>query len=170
MALLPETYTQYADQIEPQMSWDPLPAGEYLAMITESEWKDASTGHGNKYLQFTFEVVEGEYKGRKFWDRLNLVNQNQTAVEIAHRTLSAICHAVGKVRAKDSQELHNIPLLVKLSIKQGPNGPTNEVRGYKAANGNGAPVLQPASAVPAGSGTPTPPPQQAAKPRPPWAR
>lgn len=121
-----------ATQIEPNGKPDALPAGKYKCVAIESEFKDTKDGNG-KYLQFVFEVVDGEYKGRRIWDRLNLVNQNSQAVDIARGTLSAICHAVGVLQPKDSAQLHGIPLIVKVACREYNGNATNEVKGYDKA-------------------------------------
>ena len=82
-----------ADAIEPLGVFDVLPVGEYVVVVSETDMKDASTGKG-RYLQIVFTVIDGEYKGRKIWDRLNIDNESTTAQEIAQRALSSICRAV----------------------------------------------------------------------------
>ena len=67
-------------------------------------------------------------EGRHVYDQLNLINPNPTAEEIAQRTLAAICHAVGKLQISDSEELHFLPVMVKVAVTR--NG-YNEVKGYK---------------------------------------
>ena len=120
-----------ANEIEPTVSFDPLPAGKYLAAVTESEMKPTKSGNGS-YLQLTFTILEGEYKNRVLWARLNLNNPNATAVKIARSELSAICHAVGVLQPKDSVQLHNLPLVitVKLKKREDTGELTNEVKGY----------------------------------------
>ncbi|MGD9126460.1 MAG: DUF669 domain-containing protein, partial [Planctomycetia bacterium] len=58
-----------ANQVDPSTSFDPIPAGKYVAVITESEMKDTKSGVG-QYLQLTFDIIDGKYKGRKLWSRL----------------------------------------------------------------------------------------------------
>ena len=77
-----------ANNVEPTVEFDPIPAGKYLAMITDSEMKPTKSGSGS-YLQLAFQILEGEYKGRFVWARLNLDNPNSTAVQIAKAELSA---------------------------------------------------------------------------------
>jgi len=122
-----------ANQVEPTTSFEPIPAGRYLAAITESEMKPTKSGNGN-YLQLTFTIVQGEHKNRVLWARLNLNNPNATAVKIARGELSAICRAVGVMQPKDSVELHNIPLVivVKLKKRQDTGELTNEIKGYES--------------------------------------
>jgi hypothetical protein len=120
-----------ARTVDPTTDFEPIPAGRYLAAITDSEVKDTKSGSGS-YLQFTFTLLEGEYKNRVLWARLNLDNPNATAVRIARAELSAICHAVGVMAPKDSVELHNLPLVitVKLKKRQDTGELTNEIKGY----------------------------------------
>jgi hypothetical protein len=106
-----------ANEVDPSVGFEPIPAGTYLAAITESEQKPTKSNVG-QYLQLTFQVLEGEYKGRLLWARLNLDNPNATTVTIARAELSAICRAVGVLAPKDSVELHNLPLLVTVGHKK----------------------------------------------------
>lgn len=135
-----------AEEVEPQGDFEPIPAGWYSCMITDSEMKPTKTGNG-EYLQLRLDVIDGEYEGRVLWDRLNLNNPNQTAVEIAQRQLSAICRAVGVMQPNDSSDLHDLPLKVKVSIRPAGNGyePSNEVKAYEAVT-NEAPAASKAPA------------------------
>lgn len=120
-----------ANDVDPNFAFEAIPAGKYLAAITESEMKPTKSG-GGQYLQFTFQIIEGEYKGRLIWSRLNLDNANATTVKIARAELSAICRAVGVPAPKDSVELHNIPLVITVGQKKrddtGEMG--NVIKGY----------------------------------------
>lgn len=144
-----------AEEIEPQGSFDPIPAGWYTVMIVASEMKPTKNGSG-EYLQLRLDIIDGEYEGRVLFDRLNLRNSNQTAVEIAQRQLSAICRAVGVMQPQDSSDLHDRPLRVKVSIRPAGNGhdASNEIKGYEALEGAAkqpAPAARtaPAAAAPA---------------------
>ena len=124
-----------AADIEPNASRDPIPAGWYKAVITESEEKPTKAQTGS-YLQMTFEIVEGTHQGRKVFSRLNLNNPNTTAVEIAQRERSGICRAVGVLTPRSSQDLHDKPLSVKIKVTPARDGyePGNEISEYAAAN------------------------------------
>jgi len=120
-----------AHEVEPSSTFDPLPAGKYLAAITASEMKATKDGVGS-YLNIEFTILEGEFKERKVWDRLCLNHPNAQTVKIARGNLSAICRAVGVMQPRDSVELHNIPLLVtvKLKKREDTGELANEVKGY----------------------------------------
>jgi len=172
-----------ANQVQPQTDFAPLPAGDYLAMIIDSEMKATKTGRG-QYLALTLQVIDGPMANRLLWDRLTLVHDNPKTVEIAQRALSAICHAVGVLQVTDSAQLHNRPLVVRVKyVEDQQYGPKNEVGGYKPANGQGghpAPAVAatpaPAwKAPPAHAGAPqahqAPPPSKPSESAiPPWAR
>lgn len=137
-----------ATEVEPTTSFEPLPAGKYLAAITESEMKPTKSGSGS-YLQLTFTILEGEYKNRVLWARLNLNNPNTTAVKIARSELSAICHAVGVMQPRDSVDLHNLPLVITVKLKKRDDTGelTNEIKGYARKDAAGANGQQPQAPV-----------------------
>ena len=122
-----------AAQVEPSQDFEPIPAGKYQAMIVESTMKATKSG-GGQYLQLTFQILDGPYKGRNVWARLNLHNSNATTVQIAKQELSAICRAVGIMTPRDSQELHRIPLQINVRVKKrnDSDGFTNEIKGYSS--------------------------------------
>ena len=105
-----------ATKVEPMNDFSPIPTGEYTAVITASDMKDTKSGSG-KYLQLTYQIVDGEYKNRLIFENINLINSNEVAVQIAQKTLSSICHAVGVLHPKDSNELHDKPLMIKVGIR-----------------------------------------------------
>ena len=123
-----------ANEVEPTTGYDAIPAGEYPAVITDSEMKATKAGTG-EYLKLTFQVVGGPYKNRLLWTRLNLDNPNEKAVQIARGELSAICRAVEVPEPKDSSELHDRPLLITVKCKESDyNGEMeNVIKGYSKA-------------------------------------
>jgi hypothetical protein len=139
-----------ANDVEPATDFEAIPAGKYLAVITESEVKPNKSGTGS-YLQLTFQVIEGEYKNRFLWARLNLDNPNATAVKIARAELSAICRAVGVMAPSDSVELHDLPLVISVKCKKRADTGeiTNEIKGYaKKEAAAGRPTQAPVDTTP----------------------
>ena len=131
MAQLGGNFSADGDTMETR---DVLPAGDYKAAIVKSEVKDAKK-QGNRYINLEFEVMDGEMQGRRFWAILNLWNSNAQAVEIAERELRSIAQACGKLSVSDTEELHGVPMLVKLTVKDDAQyGPQNNIKGYKSAS------------------------------------
>ena len=106
-----------ANDVEPATEFEPVPAGRYLAVVVDSEMKPNKAGTGH-YLQLAFQIIEGPYKNRYLWARLNLDNPNATAVQIARAELSAICRATGVLSPSDSCELHHLPLTIRVTLKR----------------------------------------------------
>lgn len=113
---------------------DLIPEGKYFAEIRESEWVNTKSGTG-KYLKLKYQLVNGSCKGRFVWEMLHLDNPNTQAVEIANRKLADICRAVGVLTPRDSVELHDKMLEIKVVVRDGKDGyePSNDVRGHKPA-------------------------------------
>jgi hypothetical protein len=110
-----------ATTVDPAAGFELFPAGQYVVQIVSSEMRPTRDG-GGQYLWLELDVLEGPLAGRKLFDRLNLVNASAQTVEIAQRTLSAICHATGRLQVQDSQELHLIPMIADVKVKPPKNG------------------------------------------------
>jgi hypothetical protein len=102
-----------ARTVEPSVGFDPVPAGWYQVMIDESgPMTPAKSNPQHAFLPLRFTIVDGQYKNKKLFARLNLVNGNEKAVQIAKSELSAIAHAVGVLVVEQSEQLHGKPLWV----------------------------------------------------------
>ena len=133
-----------ASQVEPNEAFDVLPAGDYVCVISDSEMVPTKSGTG-QMLKLKLKVVRGDHTGRVVFDRLNLINQNATAVKIAKGTLSAISRAVGVLTPSNSSELHDRPLVVQIKQREYEGEKQNEVKGYKKYDATAAPQTQAAA-------------------------
>ncbi len=142
-----------ANTVEPSTAFEAIPAGKYIAAIVESQTKPTKNG-GGSYLQLTFQVLDGPYKGRLLWARLNLTNSNPLTVQIARAELSAVCRAAGVMTPKDSVELHNLPMQITVKCKKRDDTGeiTNEIKGYSKKET--PPPAPPAAAAPTSNSTP----------------
>jgi hypothetical protein len=122
---------------------DVIAAGEYAMKIVESAIVPTKAGTG-KILVLTMEVMEGPMKGRRHWERLNIVNPNDVAQSIAHKQLKRICEAAGVPSPLlDSEDLHHKPFMATLAIREDDYGKKNDLK--KAApyrTTGGRPVAQ----------------------------
>lgn len=128
----------------PEDTFEPLPAGEYKVVITESTDTPTKKGDG-KYFNMKLEVVDGQYKGRVLFDKLNYHNPNETARKIAQQSLKSICEATGVLKPQDTMQLHGIPIIAKVAVSPGKDGygPSNDVKGYKKIGTASQPVATP---------------------------
>lgn len=157
-----------ANTVEPA-DFSALPAGDYTALITASEWKTAKSG--DQYLALTLQVVDGHHHGRFLWYNLNIMSSSAKAQDIAQRELSAICRATGKMQISDSAELHDHPVIIKVAYlaaqddgKGGTWPEKNQIKQWKPAGAAATPV------TPAAPAAPKAPPVATAKTAPPVPR
>ena len=158
MAIFAQTFD--ANTVAPS-NFDVFPAGKYLAQIVASEMRPTKDGRG-QYLFLELDILEGQFAGRKLFDRLNLVNDNPDTVDIATRTLSSICRATGQMQVKDSEQLHLIPLIADVRVRppKGQYGESNSIRylprNAAAAPATRAPVAYASAPAPATAPAPQP--------------
>jgi hypothetical protein len=160
-----------ASTVAPQASTGPLPAGTYLAHITESDVQPLKSGNGEG-LKLTFEIIDGQFKGRRVWENLNIRHSSEDTQRIAQSQLSALCHAVNVIKLMDTAALHFKPVRINVTVReaQGIYKANNNIKGYESAGGG---VSAPAAAPATAAETPAWPTaeQEAAKSKAPaWAR
>lgn len=173
MAFLGTTFD--ATTVEPARAYEVVPAGKYVVQIVESEVRPTSNGDG-QYLWLRLDILDGEHAGKPLFDRLNIINPNPKTVEIAQRTLSSICRAVGELSVSDSEELHFKPMVATVKVepprvdpRTGKEyGESNGIKGYAPVNGS-APASRPVASVPPQRPAAVPAAANAAPPRP-WKR
>ena len=137
-----------ASAVEPLGNYEVLPPGKYVAQIIASEMRPTKDGAG-QYLYLEIDILEGAARGRRLFDRLNLINGNPEAVVIAQRTLSSICRAVGKLQVSNSEQLHLLPLVADVKVRppKGQYGESNSIR-YLPCSAVAAPHALSAVAAP----------------------
>ena len=137
-----------AEEIEPASPFEILPTGKYVVTISASEVKDAKSGNG-QYVKFEYTIVDGEHANRKVWSQHNIVHSNPKAEQIGREQLSAVCYAVGVLRPKATEELHDRPLTIEVGIEKGNDQypDKNTVKAWLKADS--ASVVTPTKAAPA---------------------
>ncbi len=148
-------------EIKPTTSFDPLPSGWYVAQITATEAKVPKSGQG-EMVCITYEVIDGEFRGRKLWSNLCHEHPNKDTQDIARRHISAINHAIGDPYCDKSEKWYQIPLKIKVKLKRDKNTDelVNEITGYAAIE-----RIAPAKAAPNPAAG-----KQAEEATPPWMR
>lgn len=110
-----------------------LPKGWYVGVVVKAENRRTKAGDG-EYLWLEIDIDDGQHKGRKVWDRLNLVNRNPQAVAIARRSFTALCASTGNTRGIKSPEdlcFKRFEFRVGVQAARGDYPASNNVTGYK---------------------------------------
>jgi hypothetical protein len=133
-----------ASTVAPQASTGPVPAGTYLTQIIESDVAPLKSGKGTG-LKLTFEIIDGQHKGRRIWENLNIQHENEETQRIAQSQLSALCHAVNVIKLQDTAALHHKPVHVRVVVReaQGQYQASNNIKGYESAGGSVPAFLAP---------------------------
>ena len=117
-------------------SYDPLPEGWYQVSIKAAEIKPTKDGSG-QYIKVQYAVLGPTHQGRVVFGNLNIRNASAKAEEIGRQQLGELMRSIGLSRVSDTDQLVGGNLQIKLSIrKQEGYEPSNEVKGFKALEGN----------------------------------
>jgi len=130
MAQLPQSFNENTN--EEMNDFSALKAGWYPVSMVKSELKNCGPNAkdvNGKYLSFRFKILSGTGKGSMFFTNINIINKNPDAVAMANKEMNTLRKSVGKIKALDTEELHGIPLLVKVNYI-----PANEDKGWPAKN------------------------------------
>ena len=140
-----------AAEVQPS-SFEAIPTGTYEAVISNSESRPMKSGNGMGF-NLEFEVISGEYKGRKVFAWITFEHRTSPdAQRIGREQLSAICRAVGVTQLNDTAQLHNLPLHIVVALDK--NDPTrNIIKSFKAVKSVGAGAAAP-QAAPQNQGAP----------------
>ena len=133
-----------ADQYQPADDFSPMPAGQYVTMMTEATVEN--TSKGGSMVKITYTVMDGEFQGRKIWSQHNIVNRSPKAEEIGRREISRIAHAIGQPSLANTEQLVNQVVRVTVIVKQDPGySPKNEIKKWEGGSANGyqPPAQQP---------------------------
>lgn len=139
-------FTFNARNVEPQMGFEAWPDAWYPVVIVKSNNKLTKDGNG-RYLELTVEcgpMVAG-YAGKQNFIRINVKNASQTAIDIAQKTLSAICRVIGVYDVQEMPTpdmavpmLHGKPFQVHFVVQKNPDTGQigNNPSGFKDMAGN----------------------------------
>jgi hypothetical protein len=145
-------FTFDPNTIEDRVEFTIYPVGEYIAEVTASDYKPTKAGNG-KFIELEWTILDGEYAGRKYWDRLNVKHENKVAEDIANSSMKDLMKAIGQPneRCKNTNMLHGIPVKLKIGIsKRKDTGEDQNTVRYKPINAP-ASVPRPQASVAGGN-------------------
>lgn len=128
MPNLPSAFNAATSQ--PMDEYSAVPAGKYIAQIVKSE-RVKNKSNDNYRYQLSFKILNTEHSGRLIFVSLHLEAENPVAREISTKELTSICLAVKKPNATTTEELHGIPMEIKVAVKSDPKwGDQNVIKKY----------------------------------------
>lgn len=118
------TKKDYAN-IEPTRDdLDPIPTGVYVTRIESTEQKATSKGDG-WYLNFQFNVIEGNFANRRVYGMIVLESANAKAQEIGDHQMRDLLDAMGRGYNPTTEEFFLgaiVPIKVKIDPPQKEGG------------------------------------------------
>jgi hypothetical protein len=139
-----------------ETNYGALPEGWYDAVINKVEKRETKDGTG-AYLAVRYDITGPTSQGRVVFGNINIRNKSDVAQRIGQEALGNLMRACGLTKASADQFVGS-QIQIKLTVrKQEGYEDSNDVRGFKALNGNSMP--KPAA--------PAPEPTKAA---PPWSK
>ena len=106
--------------------FSPIPDGKYAARVLEAQEEQRTAKNGNEYEQvrITFEICDGEFKGRRAWRNAIFTHPSTAACDIGVKFLSSLHTAQGNEGniTADALQDSNTCVEVVLSTGEANNG------------------------------------------------
>lgn len=161
MAILDQRFTQAFQTAEANSGFDPIPPGDYILQVSETELKNTKNGSG-QYIKVAFTVMGPKYEGRKIFTNFNIRNASPEAERIGVSQLKALVVAGGVAEPlMDTDQLVGATVSARVTVDKSDDpqyDDQNRVSHYKPVNapGTGAmpgvmPMSTPANVPSAGT-------------------
>jgi hypothetical protein len=125
---LDEAFDPAVEEGTPDLA--PVPAGSYVAQITDAVVKPFKSGKGQAVF-LTWEVMGGKYDGRKIFAHYTLSHESDKAMKFGRQKFKDVCTACRITNpVQDLGELYHKPCMIAVRIEDDPNGeyaPKNQV-------------------------------------------
>lgn len=132
-------------------NFDPIPAGWYTVQIASAKHETKQFDTSKASIALQLKVQGPSHIGRVIFARFNIKHPNPETVRIARQQLNGLCVAIGKPDGfRDPQELVGHFVEAKVTVRPEQNGydASNDVKGYRKAEGFSAPAT---ASAPAGA-------------------
>ncbi len=114
----------------PDNEYDAVEAGEYSAIITKCEYV-ATKDEKNFFLNFSFKITEGKYKGRLVFYRImqTFNDMKDGAAKVNQQKQKSLQNAIGRMYdIDDTDEFLNGECLIKVTVD---NEGKNDIKSFR---------------------------------------
>ncbi len=124
--------TNLTPSAELKTDFQPIESGFYGAVLKEAVLTPTKNGNG-EYIKCRADITHGEHKGRVIFHNITYSNPNEIATQIGRQQLTDLCYATGKLVPKSTDELCNIPVIVKVGFVKAKDGydASNDIKSFK---------------------------------------
>ena len=97
-------------------SYEPLPAGEYVASVTKAEVRQMKSGNGT-LIAVEFTVAEGAFSGRKVFRNYNTGHRSETPQRIARVEFARLVRAtMGEGIPSSTEDILGYTVRIKVKV------------------------------------------------------
>ena len=127
--------------------FEPLPAGWYMARVTDAETRATKAGTG-EYISVRYDITGPTHQGRVVYGNLNISNPSAKAEQIGRQQLGELMRAIGLAKISDTDQLVGGVCELKITIRKGNDQypDSNDIQAWKAVS-SGPPASVAADAV-----------------------
>lgn len=118
-----------SNDYEPLGTFEAIPPGNYTVQIEKTELRTTKKGDGH-YVWLEMVVLEGQYKGRKLWDQINIDNPSVKCAEMGRKAFGDLVRAAGYQKVSNTDVLLQSIVVAVVKVKDSQN----EIRTYKSTN------------------------------------
>lgn len=117
-----------------EISFGPLPPGDYEAIISDIEQKATRAGTG-MYLSIRFDVIAGPHAKRSVWTNINVENPNPQAESIGRTQLASLARATGIAKPRSADAFEGATLIIVVDHEDYQGKTKNRVKRFKERTG-----------------------------------
>jgi hypothetical protein len=119
---------------EDMNDFSPLPAGDYVGQVIESDVVEPR--NGGEMIKLRIKIIAGKYKGRVIFANHLTRHASAQAMEMGWKAWGTLCRAVGlnPKNVNDTEKVHGKPFKVTLTVSKSKDeryGDSNNVQMYK---------------------------------------
>lgn len=119
--------------------YDALPNGPQVMALVKATVGPTRNDPESVMVSAEFQVMNGNFQGRRVWETYNLKNASDKAMEMGWGNWNALLQACGKLRVSVPDEIYGIPFIGNLGVRK-DDPSRNKINSYKPLNGGGAPA------------------------------
>lgn len=108
--------------------FEPVPVGEYVAVVTKANVKENQNGKGT-HLSGQAQIIEGDFAKRVVFFNITLTNDNETAERIGRGQLAQLAKAVHVVDLRDTNDLLDKPLRIRVVMRK-DDASRNDIKAF----------------------------------------
>jgi hypothetical protein len=95
-----------------------IPPNDYLCVVKLIQQKQVKSNPNNNYMNVKFHIIDGDFRGRVFYNNYNVKNSNETAQRIGRGEFKKlVLSTIGSPILTLASDLYDKPITVRTKVK-----------------------------------------------------